>query len=326
MEVTREAVMGEGPPARAVYYALDDSPSHVYQLRRSVASVRHFNREITIYVAFWGPLPAELRAWLERFDVRILRHPSAQAPRSPLFLKWMALGHRFEEAEVVFLDTDTVVHSDISELFQAAGPQDFHARVETACHREPYPVLSGPGLITASQIDHDLMDRIRHRLHATELPVFNSGIMVFKNGFHRVLATRLSEFERIRSLFLRKRLPYPCSNAHIIDEIVSSLILGRVDEVTWSEIKPDVCPFYIEHRSRNATDSVLATHVWSFYYPAYIFETYGSEEFRKYADLGRARIGWGIRLTNLWIRVGGSILRAPGFVTRAWLAIPPARL
>src|SRR5262249_7827841 len=93
------------PASRALYYALDVHPRNVFQLRRSVDSVRRHAPLLQVYAAVSGALDAVDRAFLEGRNVTILNNGSERV--DPTYLKWYALRHDLPAAELLYLDTDT---------------------------------------------------------------------------------------------------------------------------------------------------------------------------------------------------------------------------
>ena len=281
-----------------------------------MTGLRAFNSTIPVYAVHWGD-PEALREMLDGMNVRTLPQAAGRSPRNRFLCKWAALRHGFEEDELIYLDTDVAVHADIERLFEETGPEDYHARIEPACHRERYPRLVGLKVFGESQMDHRMYATLCRGMGAAVAPLFNGGVMLYKNGLHRKAAARVSEIERLWSFFASKRLPYPCQVVRVMDEVAGTLALARIPGFCWSELAPELCPFYVERRTGDVADPGVVTHVFSSYYPAFLFETEGPEAAREYLALSQTSTQreW---VFSAWVRFGVWRSRFPDWMLEAW--------
>jgi hypothetical protein len=321
--------------SRAVYYALDNDPRCRAQFQYSVASVRRSSPGLRIYAAWAGALGAEDRAFLADHQVTVLP-TRLEAGLSPLFLKWRALAHDFRETDLLYLDTDTIAHGDLGRLFEAQGPEDFQARREIATEPEAevYPYLVNTLFVGNSQIDHPLFASVCRSIGAQVRPVWNTGVMLFRNGLAGRLADRWEDFLRLVRLLWSKRLPYPCTNPHIADEVVGSLVLGLVEPLSWAFLPREACPSFLEYMGRAPCDDALVVHTWSQCYPSYLCHVRDLAALRAYLALpgrrGPRRPPGALRLTlgtsrwrpspqslEKWVRFGGAAFKAGAAARRA---------
>lgn len=217
----------------------------------------------------------------------------------------------------MFLDADTVVQTDVVDFIRTVGPEDFHARPEPACVPGPYPIQFAGKMIPRSLLHHELYTLLTTGLPGRNLPVFNTGVMVFKNGVHCRVAERMDELMRLRSAFTRKRIPYPCLNPRLFDEVIGSLVLGRIKDLTWKAFSSTVAPFYQEVRNGAAAADGKVLHVWSTYYPDFLAEYEGRQASEAYLSIPQAtsRRDW---LFNAWLRAGVSSFRLPASWVQRW--------
>lgn len=250
------------------------------------------------------------------FDVRPLQAPPTGGLGGQFLQKWTALSQGFPEESLLFLDADTVVHNDVVDFIRSAGPEDFHARPEPACVPGPYPFQFAGRIVPRSFLHHELYTLLTAGLEGRDLPVFNTGVMVFKNGLHRRVAGRMDELMRLRSAFVRKRIPYPCLNPRLFDEIIGSLVLSRMEDLAWKAFSENVVPFYEEVRNGAAADCKVL-HVWSKYYSDYLAEQEGRQASEAYQSIPKAtsRRDW---LFNAWLRAGVSSFRLPTSWGQRW--------
>jgi|GEM_PF-2806917 len=256
-------------------------------------------------------------AALAEFDVRFLDGEPAAGTSGRFLQKWTALGRQFSEQELLFLDADTVWSCDPELLFDAAGPEDFHARLEPACSQGPYPMRVGRKAVASSYLNHELYRTLADGFGCAPVPVFNTGVMLFKHGLHRRLAARLDEFRRMRDAFLTKRIPYPCSKPRLLDQVLGGLALGRIEGLTWRPLTPAVSPFFEERFGESDPGRGMVMHVWTALYGEFLQQEEGELAARQYQALPQSDVR-GDWLFNVWLRLGPSSLRLPDSVLVRW--------
>lgn len=311
--------MASPEPSHAIYYAIDAAPRCLFEFRHSVASVRRHCPALPMYVALAGEVDRDDRDFMDAHQVAVLP-TERDASLSAVFLKWQALAHGFRETDVLYLDADTIAFDDVSRLFESQGKEDFHARRELACEPEPsvYPHLLNAFLIGSTQVDHRLFDLVRKHMGAETRPVWNTGVMLFRNGLAGRLAGAWPEFARLARLFRRKRLPYPCTNPHILEEIVTSLALGAIHPLTWALLPPIACAWFTEYMGRDALPPIVL-HTWDTFYPGYLCHAGDREALRTYLALPIKRSR--PRIQALWLKLGTGPLAAPEWVLDRWVQV-----
>lgn len=333
-EKTRMAVPSRSPASSpSLFYALDLNPRVLFELRRSINSVRRHAPAMPIYALIAGEPSADDRKYLDSVGVNVIP-TRIERGTSPIFLKWRALMQLPPQAEWLYLDTDTLIFDDLKRLFDLSGPQDFLARFEIGCgHDETtYPFLVNAMLLAKSHVDHWMYQRIAERLGSRFVPIFNNGVMMFRNGFAQRLGKYWDDFLRLERSFRRKRLPYPCWNPHILDELVSPLVFGTMDGFTWGELPPQLCPFYVEYRGRHAETPGILLHTWTPFYGGCLFEFLGKDDALAYLALrakdpgGDLVSGFRAKLRSRWITMGSYWMRLPKSVQETWLRLGSAGL
>lgn len=313
MSALTSAAQGDQPARvhRAVYYAVDSNPSILAELRRSIESIRRFNSSIPIYIVAAGPTEVP-RSLVEDFGVRQRRVQSPLSTGGKFFHKWRALALHFPEDQLLYLDADTVANDDIDRLFDETGAADFHARLDPACPR----VLNEGA--PASLLDQELYDRICASVETSVLPIFNAGVMLFKNGLHHKVGALASEIEALRTQFVSKALPYPCQNVRLLDEVVGSLILGRISGLTWAEFCPSLSPFFVEVQHQMVGGPGVLMHVWSPWYPKFLQNEEGPDAESQYRA-SRSRGTWQDRCFGFWVQLGVFQARLPRLLLHRWI-------
>lgn len=313
--------------SRALYYALDLHPRHLFQLRHSILSVRHHAPKLPIYVVVVGTLPESDQAFLHSFDVTLI--PSSLEPgTSPTFLKWRALAELPPVTDLLYLDTDTLAFDDPTRFFDLAGQEDFHARPEVGCAGyKSLPYLFNVSIVTTNIVDEQLYARLAEGLDVGVVPIFNTGVMAFRNGSGRRLANSWNDFLRLERRFRYKYLPYPCKNPHLLEEMVTSFVLGGINEFSWAYLAPELCPSFVEYRGRNVANQGIILHAWSAYYAPCIFEFIGKDEAFAYEALPKTgpaeprRRGILAKARGAGLLWGSMFMRLPRPVVAVWIRI-----
>ena len=92
--------------------------------------------------------------------------------------------------------------------------------------------------------------------------------MLFNNSVHKKIPYNLFLF--IRVLFKNGKIPYPCSNPYIVEEVVASLVLGSLGSLRFGFFNKRVTPWYIEVKLKDVNDFGIVMHIWSVYYGDYL--------------------------------------------------------
>jgi hypothetical protein len=273
-----------------IYYALNSEPRCIYQLRRSVASVRQHNCHIDVYAAITGHLNSDDRAYFADHRVTLL-HSGSCRPLPPTFMKWWVLRCiPNDDVDLIYCDVDTLALGDIATLPGRLGDQDFHARIEYGCvvGDASYPYLVNTMLVTGPQVDYALLATLAAGLNAALLPVCNTGVMIFRNGLASRLIDAWPLFVDLYRGFRRKLLPYPCRHPHHIDEICAALVLGTIKGVTFSPLCAELCPWFAEYATHGDHRHAIVLHTGIAQYSAALFAFDGAQAVRQFLDLPRA--------------------------------------
>lgn len=260
---------------------------------------------------------ARLDAALAEFDVRFRDGEPAAGTSGRFLQKWLALEQQFAEQDLLFLDADTIWSCDPEQFFDAVGPEDFHARLEPACSQGPYPMHVGRKTAESSYLNHELYRTLADGFGCAPLPVFNTGVMLFKHGLHRRLAARLDELRRMRDAFLTKRIPYPCTRPRLFDQVLGALVLGRIEGLAWRLLTSELSPFFEEQFGESDPGRGMVMHVWTALYGEFLLQEEGEFAAQQYQALPKpdARRDW---LFNVWLRLGSSSFRLPDNVLAKW--------
>jgi len=246
--------------------------------------VRAFNESICLDVHVYGK---PRMAWIEQMrelGARVFIGARVE-DLPPTFLKWLPLAHaeyRYSD-RLLFLDADTIAFGSLTALFTELCAHDFYAREELGTGQVGTQAWLGsikvPGAIKP------YMPKVRRGLGSREVPIFNTGVMVFNHGIHRTIAAALGEVRELCRIFVEGKLPYPCTNLHILEEVVISLILGRMNGVSFGTIPRELSPWYLEVAEGLVPDPGVVMHVWSARYAEYLDRFEGPAGRQMYLDM-----------------------------------------
>jgi hypothetical protein len=269
--------------SKAIYYAINDDPRYLFFAKKSVESLRRHNRELPAYLFLYGAAPKRDLSFFSRHRVEVIEKRPVRRERAT-FLKWLPLRELFEE-RLLFADADTVFFQDPEKLFTKLREHDFYAREETGTSealRHPYLIGSR---VYSQQIHHELYGQLARGLGGKKLPIFNSGVMVFNHAIHREIAKGHSCFEELRKAFAKGKLPYPCTNPHLADEVVASLVLGCISGLRYGLIEGRLSPWYVEWKGRAVRSTGVLMHIFTIYYPFFLEDFYGARAKATYLSL-----------------------------------------
>jgi hypothetical protein len=270
--------MTSGSNLRRVYYSLANSPDGICERQwvQSIRSLRRHNSATSVSLFLFNGASEDLlheaarcgvtiralgdyREYLERFHVR-----GSVLSLYRTFHKFLLFSDPVfgDATQVLFLDCDTFFFSDVDLLFDGYPNCDWYARVE------PRSVLSHLPY-DPSYLDEQALATLALRERGRPIVPFNTGVCLLNNDVWRrfelvrfdyldlawrllsgqalspdkyseadpeVLAAALNamnEADRSRGL------PYPSSNAWIVDEIALWLALGRMSELSQGLISRD---------------------------------------------------------------------------------------
>lgn len=257
---------------KVVVYAVNASAEHSLMLLRSVQSIRRCS-DVAITVFRFGPMHPTIVEMLEKMGV-VLHERPARAEINPTFLKWLALCE-VNATVALFADTDTFFFRAPELLIEGLGGASFAARLEVGC-QSAEPEWCG-GMQVMPQFSFEKMHTLATSLGGRQVPVFNTGVMLLRQGLlGQLRRTLCKKIESINTSFESDWSVYPSTNSHIADEVAASLAFGTWPGFSWTPMNDVSAPFYLELRSTlKATAAVV--HTWSHYYPDFL-DDYISKE------------------------------------------------
>lgn len=261
-----------------ICYAVDTSRLHLYLARLSLQSLRRWNSSIRVRVFCYGRVSASSAKAFSKLGAEVVfRKKTSAVPAT--FLKWDAL-RGTKESRVLYVDADTLFFQDPSVLFRKFKKRDFYAR-------EEYGTRPGVGFqllgntVFEPQIHPKKFKAISLLFGFKPRPVFNTGVMLLNNGFAEKMGDRFEEMTEIYRTFVEKPAYYPAENFHIVDEVVSSIIFGRLARFSFERISKEISPWYCEWKAGAVPGPGVVMHSWSKYSPFFVREFAGAQAARR---------------------------------------------
>ncbi len=257
---------------RLTYYSLAALGGEACERQwvQSIRSLRRFNPWARVVLVLYGAPRAETLAEARAMNVQVIYGGDygrcfAHLPprvaevlvRNPTLHKVLSLRLCPTEGvgQVLFLDCDTYFFDDVDRLFERYRARHFYAREEPGSSRSP-------GGCDPTYVDEAVLRQMAWAERLAPIPPYNSGVFMLNGGawdhlryladeflafvwrllvglrFGSPLGAQLDEAQQVLLARnssdddLRRSLPFPSSNAWIVEEIALWLTLGRIPGLT----------------------------------------------------------------------------------------------
>ena len=197
-----------------------------HELKRfehSIRSLRDFNDEIPVYLFCDDPafIPLYFRT---HYNVNVLPLVK-QVKHGMLFIyRWFNLNYFKEEANILYVDSDTVFYGDVQYLFDHYNYAEVFGREEFGFRHDPN---TGGGKNIREALDY--VDQcIEEAGGQGHIYKYCMGVMLFNRGVHLDIVDRLGELVELMFKLKDGKIPYPVPNPRIIDEYAMWVLLSRM--------------------------------------------------------------------------------------------------
>ena len=232
-----------------VYYSYKKSiHDHIndHELKRfehSIRSLRDFNDEIPVYLFCDDPafIPLYFRT---HYNVNVLPLVK-QVKHGMLFIyRWFNLNYFKEEANILYVDSDTVFYGDVQYLFDHYNYAEVFGREEFGFRHDPN---TGGGKNIREALDY--VDQcIEEAGGQGHIYKYCMGVMLFNRGVHLDIVERLGELVELMFKLKDGKIPYPVPNPRIIDEYAMWVLLSRMGVFGELFGVQDVTQGYVEQK------------------------------------------------------------------------------
>ena len=217
-----------------------------HELKRfehSIRSLRDFNDEIPVYLFCDDPafIPLYFRT---HYNVNVLPVVK-QVKHGMLFIyRWFNLNYFKEEANILYVDSDTVFYGDVQYLFDHYNYAEVFGREEFGFRHDPN---TGGGKNIREALDY--VDQcIEEAGGQGHIYKYCMGVMLFNRGVHLDIVERLGELVELMFKLKDGKIPYPVPNPRIVDEYALWVILSRIGAYGSLFGVQDVTQGYIEQK------------------------------------------------------------------------------
>ena len=217
-----------------------------HELKRfehSIRSFRDFNDEIPVYLFCDDPafIPLYFRT---HYNVNVLPLVK-QVKHGMLFIyRWFNLNYFKEEANILYVDSDTVFYGDVQYLFDHYNYAEVFGREEFGFRHDPN---TGGGKNIRDALDY--VDQcIEEAGGQGHIYKYCMGVMLFNRGVHLDIVERLGELVELMFKLKDGKIPYPVPNPRIIDEYAMWVLLSRMGVFGELFGVQDVTQGYVEQK------------------------------------------------------------------------------
>ena len=213
------------------------------RLDHSISSLREFNNEIPVYLFCDDPafIPLYFRT---HYNVNVLPLVK-QVKHGMLFIyRWFNLNYFKEEANILYVDSDTVFYGDVQYLFDHYNYAEVFGREEFGFRHDPN---TGGGKNIREALDY--VDQcIEEAGGQGHIYKYCMGVMLFNRGVHLDIVERLGELVELMFKLKDGKIPYPVPNPRIIDEYAMWVLLSRMGVFGELFGVQDVTQGYVEQK------------------------------------------------------------------------------
>ena len=238
-----------------------------------------------MFVFLYGPSKARDRRKFESYNAEVIELPKLRDRKEtrfllPFFQKFEALRH---------LDSDRVLFVLLT-LGSLKTPLSFSSFLRVKIFTPEKSTGPGPELgvsvvsgncVMAPQIIRKKFKAISLMLDFKPQPIFNTGVMIFNRGFGHKVGAKISEMNELAKIFADKPAYFPSESLHLMDEVVSSIIFGRLKKFSYGIIPKKISPWYCEWKAGVIRDPGIVLHAWTKYSPFFVRDFVGETEVRR---------------------------------------------
>ena len=168
-----------------------------------------------------------------------------QVKHGMLFIyRWFNLNYFKEEANILYVDSDTVFYGDVQYLFDHYNYAEVFGREEFGFRHDPN---TGGGKNIRDALDY--VDQcIEEAGGQGHIYKYCMGVMLFNRGVHLDIVERLGELVELMFKLKDGKIPYPVPNPRIIDEYAMWVLLSRMGVFGELFGVQDVTQGYVEQK------------------------------------------------------------------------------
>ena len=226
-----------------------------HELRRfehSISTLRDFNNEIPVYLFCDDPslIPLYFRT---HYNVNVVPFVK-QVKHGMLFIyRWFNLKYFKEDANILYVDSDTIFYGDVEYLFNHYNYAEVFGREEFGFRHDPN---TGGGKNIRKALDYvdQCIEEAGGQGHVYK---YCMGVMLFNRGVHLDIVDRLGELVELMFKLKDGKIPYPVPNPRIIDEYAMWVVLSRLGVFGELFGVQDVTQGYVEQKHQEFFNPIV---------------------------------------------------------------------
>ena len=226
----------------------------LHRIEHSIKSIREFNNEISVYLFCDDPslIPVYFRThysvsvlpFEDGFDHEMLNAWSIH--------RWYNLKYFQQEANILYVDSDTIFNHDPKYLFDTYCTHQVYGREEFGFKNDPS--VSG-GKRIREQVD--MVDACIYDLGGkVEMYKYCLGVVLLNNVHHQIVDS-LGELSELMEQFKQHQVLMPLPNRRIVDEYAVWIIFSRLKLTNGLFGIQDVTQGYLEEKHRETFNPVV---------------------------------------------------------------------
>ena len=226
----------------------------LHRLEHSIKSIREFNNEISVYLFCDDPslIPVYFRT---HYSVSVLPFEDGfdhEMLNSWSIHRWYNLKYFQQEANILYVDSDTIFNHDPKYLFDTYCTHQVYGREEFGFKNDP--TVSG-GKRIREQVD--MVDACIYDLGGkVEMYKYCLGVVLLNNVHHQIVDS-LGELSELMEQFKQHQVLMPLPNRRIVDEYAVWIIFSRLKLTNGLFGIQDVTQGYLEEKHRETFNPVV---------------------------------------------------------------------
>ena len=230
----------------------------IKRFEHSISTLREFNNEIPVYLFCDDPdfIPPHFES-----EYGVIVRPFERAyNHGMLFIyRWFNLkffdkhSGEFDDANILYVDSDTLFYGDVQYLFDHYNYADVFGREEFGFRHDPN---TGGGKNIRKALDYvdQCIEEAGGKGHIYK---YCMGVMLFNKGVHLDIIDRLGELVELMLKVKDGKISYPVPNPRIIDEYAMWVILSRIGVHGGLFGVQDVTQGYVEQKHQEFFNPIV---------------------------------------------------------------------
>ena len=226
----------------------------LHRLEHSIKSIREFNNEISVYLFCDDPslIPVYFRT---HYSVNVLPFEDGfdhEMLNAWSIHRWYNLKYFQQEANILYVDSDTIFNHDPKYLFDTYCTHQVYGREEFGFKNDP--TVSG-GKRIREQVD--MVDACIYDLGGkVEMYKYCLGVVLLNNVHHQIVDS-LGELSELMEQFKQHQVLMPLPNRRIVDEYAVWIIFSRLKLTNGLFGIQDVTQGYLEEKHKETFNPVV---------------------------------------------------------------------